>query len=412
MRIRESIRTSSAWYLGVLGVGIIVQRFAGYLWYAEPVFKGQPANILLTFLAFGLAFVLWLVLGPRRAARGWFLGFLAGLSICWVTHVLIYRAHSDAYNYTAFLYVPVLIMIAFKPPKASEAWSAVLAYAWATSAVLVGTRVLEMTGVITEKYQTDGLIAFDTSNYWLPLNSALGIAGRWPGPFGHNGDTAMMGALIIIIAVARWTWASWVFLPVGIFTLLITSGRASEGAAVAGIVLLVMFSRSGFMSRIPQWIRLSGGGVLLLIGTYVLFAGKTGLTGRQTIWPAFIDLWKTSPWTGVGGSGIAVSGGITEQFGHAHSIYIDELVRNGLLVAVVQFAVLAIGLIIAAVAAGRGAPGPLAVLVGYFITGITEPRNNWIEPSVTGFLVVLMVVMAAAELKERPEGAVHALPAQ
>ena len=54
------------------------------------------------------------------------------------------------------------------------------------------------------------------------------------------------------------------------------------------------------------------------------------------------------------------------------------------------------------------------MLVAYFVTGVTEPRNDWIDPSVTGFLVILMVITAAAELsrldgsgadaEQRPDG--------
>ncbi len=45
-------------------------------------------------------------------------------------------------------------------------------------------------------------------------------------------------------------------------------------------------------------------------------------------------------------------------------------------------------------AAIRGLAGPLAIMAAYAITGVTEPRNDWIHPSVTDFLVVLIVVVA------------------
>lgn len=94
-----------------------------------------------------------------------------------------------------------------------------------------------------------------------------------------------------------------------------------------------------------------------------------------------------------------MSGGITEQFGHAHSLYIDQLARYGLVGFVLQFTALGIGLVITVRAAAKGKPGPLAILVAYLVTGVTEPRNSWIAPSATGFLVIL-TVLAAAELRE------------
>jgi len=129
-----------------------------------------------------------------------------------------------------------------------------------------------------------------------------------------------------------------------------------------------------------------------------MFLRPAGLTGRERIWPAFLELWSESPWIGVGGSGFATGNEITQQFGHAHSLYIEELARSGLIGFVAQFVALGIGVFIAARAAGIGYPGPLAVMVAYFVTGITEPRNNWIEPSATWFLLLLMVLAASAQL--------------
>ena len=397
----DRIRASAAWYLSILGVGFVIGRFTGYLWPGQPVLKGQPANVLVFFAAFVLALAAWLLLAQRLRAPRLLMAFLIGMAVAWIAGIAVYRLHGDSFNYTALLFVPILALIAIKPPSAREAWQAVVAFGWATAVVLVVTRMLEMAGVIAVKSQSPGIIAFDEERYWLPLNDLLGIAGRWPGPFEHNGDTAMMGALLIVIAIAHWTRSSWAFIPVGVLTLLVTSGRASAGAAAAGLVLVFMFSRGPWVSRIPRWLRVSGGVVALALGALALFSGKAGVTGRDTIWPAFIDLWRTSPLTGVGGSGIAVSGGITEKFGHAHSIYLDNLARNGLVYTLIIFGVLAFGVFIAARAAGVGAPGPLAVLVAYFITGVTEVRNDWIHPTVTGFLVLLMVVTASAELTQR-----------
>ena len=140
---------------------------------------------------------------------------------------------------------------------------------------------------------------------------------------------------------------------------------------------------------------------MLALGAVVMFLGPAGLTGRDNIWPAFLDLWQESPWIGVGGSGFVTGNEITRQFGHAHSLYIEELARSGLVGFISLSIALGIGIWIAAKATGLGYPGPLAVMATYFITGITEPRNNWIEPSATGFLLILMVLTASANIQEK-----------
>jgi O-antigen ligase len=366
-----------------------------------PVFKGQPAAIILFFVAFGIAFLFWLGLKNRVRASGFLSWFLILMGVAWFAHLIVYRIHGDAFTYSALLYFPILVMIWLKPPELREAWTAILAFAWTVAGVLVLTRILEMLGVLTLKAQPRGVIEFDIEFYFLPVNDLLGIDGRWSGPFGHNGPTAMMGALLIVIAVAHWTRASWVFIAVGGFTLLVTGGRASMGAAIAAIIVLIVFAKHDRITRIPQVIRIWGGLAILLAGAVFMYTRPAGVTGRGTFWPAFLELWESSPLVGVGTSGISASGGITQQYGHAHSLFIDELARYGLLGFVAQFGAIALGVVIAFIAAKRGVAGPLAILTAYLVTGVTEPRNDWINPSVTGTVVILAVVTAATALESK-----------
>ncbi len=388
-------------YLSIFAVGIVLSQFANYLWFEIPIYRGQPANILVFFFFFLVAFLSWWRVSSPKLTKGWLLIFLLLMALAWIFHLALYRMHGDSFNYTGLLYLPILVMIWLKPPTVSLGWKSIYAFAWAVVALLVSTRILEMLGVLAIKEQSESVIAFDEERYFLPINEWLGIDGRWPGPFGHNGDTAMMGALLIVIAIAYWTRSSWVFLGVGTFTLLVTSGRASVGAAAAGIVVLIMFAREGRMAIMPQSLRILGGIIALLGGAGFMYFMQAGLTGRNAFWPAFLALWESSPLTGIGSSGIAVSGGITQQYGHAHSLYIDELARYGLLGFITQFVALGIGIVICFLAAKRGLPGPLAIMVAYFVTGITEPRNQWISPSVTGTLLILAVTTAGVFLRKQ-----------
>jgi hypothetical protein len=406
-RIRACLRGSAAPYLATLAVGTILGLWAGYLWPDQAVLKGQAPAVLVPITAFAATLVLWLILKRRRPVHGWALVFLILLALAWVINLATFRYHGDSFTYGALLFLPILIVIGLKPPAYGEGQTAFITQAWAITSVLVITRLLEMTGRIAVKFQPEGIIEFDSEYYWLPLNNLLGIDGRWPGPFGHNGYTAMMGSFIIVIAVAFWTRASWVFLAIGAVTLIVTSGRASAGAAAAGVVTVAMLTPRGWLGRVPRPWRILGGGGLLLVGLVVLFSGKSGLTGRQTIWPAFWELWQTSPLFGVGSSGIAVSGGVTQSFGHAHSMYLDLLARYGLIAFLVVMAALGIGLGITIGAGIRGFPGPLALLVAYLITAVTEPRNDWLHPGAYVLMVVVSVMAAAAYLSRPPVDSVQ-----
>lgn len=381
-----------------MAVAVVLDRYVSYLFGSQGFIAGQPAGVITLFGFFGFAFLVWARQARVSAPTSVLSLFLWASTVAWVVHLFLYRIHGDAFLYTAFLFIPILLMIWVKPPSTSQVKNAILAFAWTTSIVLVLTRLLEMVGALEVKSQSQGVIAFDEERYFLPLNSFLGIDGRWPGPFGHNGNTAMMGALLIVVSIGFWSKSSWIFLPIGTVTLALTEGRASIGAAATGLVVIWMFSRSRRLAWAPQWARVLTGAGALALGALIMFMRPAGLTGRERIWPAFFDLWWQSPWIGVGGSGFATGNEITRQMTHAHSLYIEELARSGLVGFVAQFLALGIGIYLAGRAARIGYSGPLAVLATYFVTGLTEPRNDWITPSATWFLLVLMVLASNAYL--------------
>ena len=389
-------------YLAVLAVVILGMRWAQYLWPTSPTLKGQVVAIWLMYVGFVLVGLAWLLNSQRSSAAPllrWFLGLL-GLS--WVGLMTISRVHSDSYNYTAYLVPVIILLIWLKPPTSRQAWTAMGAAGWSIVVMLVTTRLLEMLGVLQVRDVPDWIDRFDRDRYWLPLSDVMGIDGRWPGPFGHNGHTAMAGALLIVIAVAQWRrFSSPVFVVVGVFTLLLINGRASIGAAFVGIAIMVLFSRQAFLARIPTWLRLTAvaGGVLVL--ALALLQGAAGFTGRNSIWPAFFELWQTSPVIGVGTTGIEESTGLTLQFGHAHNLYLDVLTRQGFLGFTLVLAMLSLGTYIAFRAAVRGSAGPLAIVAAYLVLNLTEPRNDWIHPSVTGLIFLLSVLVASACVTER-----------
>jgi O-antigen ligase len=194
-----------------------------------------------------------------------------------------------------------------------------------------------------------------------------------------------------------------VFIAVGGFTLLVTNGRASIGATIAGLIVLIVFAKEGRIARVPRAVRLWGGFTALFLGAFLMYSMAAGSTGRSTFWPAFLKLWESSPLVGIGASGIMSSGGITGQYLHAHNMYIDELARNGLLGFITQYGAITLGVVIAFLAAKRGLAGPLAIMTAYLVTGITEPRNGWMSPSVTGMLVILVVVTAGVALSRNSD---------
>ena len=397
MRVQTVDALRRIHYLSVLAVVVMGMRWSQYLWPTAPTLRGQTAAIWLMFIGFGLVLVAWWFNSRRSAPGASLSGFLAFALLTWAAVFIANRVHGDAVNYTTFLIPPILLLIWLKPPSLGEAWSAIRAVGWMAVVMLVGTRLLEALGVLQVRYVPGWINEFDRTNYWLPLREVMGLDGRWPGPFGHNGHTAMAGAILIVIAFAQWRRVSSpVFLVVGVFTLLLINGRASIGAAFVGIAVMVVFSRWGILARVPTWLRLLAAGAWSVVVAFALLGGSAGTTGRQSIWPAFFELWQTSPLLGVGTSGISVSGGLTADFGHAHNLYLDELTRHGLIALIAMSAMLIIGTVIAFRAAVDGSAGGLAIVASYLVLNLTEPRNDWLHPSFTGLLLVLSVLAADA----------------
>ena len=400
-RVVEYLRSSAAPYLSCMFLGMLASEFVGYLAGPGPIFKGQPAAILIVLLTFCATFALWLILQPRTPVRGPLRLFLAGLGTLWLIHMVIAFVHEDLFNHTVWTFVPLLALLWLKPPSAREGWTALWALAWALAGVLVLTRTLEILGVLQVASVPAFVTDWERTRYWLPFAGHFGLIGRWPGPFGSNPETGIVGMFVIVIALAQWRRLSPVLIVIGSLTLLLTAGRGPEGALAVAIAVLLVFTRRGWLGSVPRWVRLAAALVVIVAAAAATIGSPAGLSGRDAIWSDFSALWRQSPWLGVGTSGIEAHLDLTRGFTHAHDMLLDELVRYGLITLVLLVIVLLLGALLAVVAAVRGYPGPLAVLSAYGVLSLTEGPNGWMQPSMVLFVFVTSVLIAGAWLSDR-----------
>ena len=239
------------------------------------------------------------------------------------------------------------------------------------------------------------MVQFDLENYWLPFSGSFELLGKWTGPFGASAHSAMAAGFVFVIGVVRWRWSSWVFVTVGVVVYLLSASRTMLLACVAALVIMLLFSTRGALSRIPQWIRWAALSAGALLGAVILFNTGPGLTGRQSIWPAFLDVWRTSPWIGAGGTGIEAAGGLAAQSDVAHNLFVDLLARQGVLGLVVAVMALGIATWLGLRSASRGEAGPIAILVAYFIFSMTDVRNEWSTMNLALAIVILATAWAA-----------------
>ena len=400
---RETLRRAASnggSYLAVLLVTFVAADWCQHLSSEQPVLKGQPLSIVVTALGFGIALLIWLALPRRDRARGWLAAFLLTMVGAWVVHLVLAVVHGDAFNHTVWLVVPILLLVFFKPPRVAEGWLALTLFGWAVALVLVATRAMEILGVTEIPFRGDYLIQFDTQNYWLPLSGYLGVEGRWPGPFGHSAQTGLAAALLVVLGLARWNRSSLLFVPVGVLTLLLTGTRSAYMAVLVGVGLLLLFSHWGPLKRFSTRLRIGIGVAVAAAVAAALIIKGPGLTGREEIWSAFIDLWHSSPWIGTGTTGIMTSGTMAQEAFHAHNMFIDELARYGLLGMLTLTAALIIGFREALLGAMKGCAAPLALISTYVVANLTNGLYSLLALSQESMLVIVCVALAAAWLRE------------
>ena len=396
------LRASTVPYLTAITVGLFLTTYLHHLWqYLEigiPVLWGQAVLIWGSWAAAFLALGLWALVPWQPIRNRWGQAFFGVLIIGWLTRLLLMYVHGDAYNYSVWLYPAIVLMVGLKFPNANESRTAVLVLAWTATALLVWTRFAELSGITSMAPVPDWLLDFEISEYWLPLSGSLGPEGRWPGPLGGTAFTGMLGAFLLVLAVALHRRASWALGAVGALTLLLTSSRGAFAATAAGIGVAVLFSDWRVLRRINFRWRLIAATVGGLSTLAVLLRASPNLTGRTTFWPDFLALWQSEPILGVGASGYLEGTGWTQTAGSAHSFFIDELARNGLLGFAVLIATFATALALGALTARRGEGGPLALLVTLTVLGIANTPFTWLSPSVLWLFLIYPAIWAAALL--------------
>lgn len=398
------MRISSVPYLSVIAIATVLSPYVTYLVRDDIRIKGQPLYIACELLLVPVALILWWLYrgsaSPNRSVR-W---LLATAFAAWAVRMGLMVVHGDQFNHLVWVTPLVLIMLWLKTPTWQDARAGVVVLAYALATMLLTAYLLEVTGLYEPLYLPEEITAFQQREYWLPLDGLPGIEGRWTGPLGHNTRTGLAAALVLTIGVARWSKTSVYLVLVGGFFLLATSVRASYLAALAGIAIVVLFSRWRRMSRVPALVRWGVLAALVVVaGTGMLVTGA-GLTGRDTIWPAFARLIPQSPIIGIGATGIRDEGGKVALSGDAHNIVLDEIIRFGVVGSIVLFAFFAVVVWLSFAAANRGFTLGSAIIATYLVASLTDVQNSWLELSYHSFLVLLGALAAGLWLGSREPG--------
>lgn len=397
------LRGSAIPFLLILVISNILGTYANYLssylWSGGFTFRGQSLGILIPSFGFLLAVPLWLVYQGRATPHVWLKVFLGSLGLSWLVHIFLAMRNGDPVPHTVWLFLPILVMFVVKTPSGNDTIRVLQIGMVLLALVLVSTKLLEEIGIIPTYFIPQEIVQWEATRYWIPLDGILGFEGRWPGPFGYNSMSGTVAAILILFACGLWSRLSYFLLPVGLFFLLATDSRVAYLATASGLLILFLFSRQGWLARIPIGIRWAATALAAGVALTALLVRGPGTTGRLNeggIWSDYLTLWATSPLFGVGTNGFLTSPDIVDPWYSAHSMYVQELAKYGITGFAIQYLAIGVGVLICLRCAVRFQPWPLALTVAYLVAGISDVlHDGWLAHNIY-FDVVILATLAAS----------------
>jgi hypothetical protein len=418
-RVTRLVRSDPAVYVAVLAAAYPIALLAAQVWPDTELFPGVEVMEAVMGVLAAAGVVLWLLC--REWSGSVAVRSLVGLVLMLWTLVMILELTRGSFapSRTSLVLGLSMALVLAKPPGPDAALRAMGAFAWALLAVAAISIALESLGLAVAWSQTAddfGRGAFERDSYWLPISHLLGLDGRWAGPFGHPNRAGPVAALLIVLGSSRRGWSSWVLAASGLVMLALSASRTSEFAALAGVVTLLAapwILRGSRPDRAAKGLvpAVLAGVLLLILAPALLPAGSgtasgsgqyvasalTG-TGRTSIWPEYVALWRGSPWVGVGSEGIGAalqSGRLPLWATHAHNTFLDAAARYGSGVLLLFLAVMGLALVVTVGAARRGRPAGLAVVAVVVVNGLGHTVIGFVFPEVALWALVLAVMMSA-----------------
>ena len=381
-------------------VFISLSAFAPFFVRADVQVKGQPPSVLLGLLGLFISLTFWFLYSKTRRPEKWESIFLISLLVMFGTRMVIVIHRGDSFNHLVWLMPIAAVMLLLKPPTRREITFALQIFALSLGVLLALALVTQWLGALKPFPVPEHLIAYQRKHYWLPLDGLFNIQGRWTGPLGHDTRTGFAAALMTVIAAGTWSRLSkWIFV-LGVFFLLAASVRASYLATMMGVGLVLLFGRRSVLNKVPLLVRwlMVVTPVVLLMGFFASRGSR--FSGRDNIWPAFLDLFQDYPVLGASQSVMSQTGGIVATSGDAHNIFVDELARYGVVGSLAFLSFVFCGVTLSVVAANKGFPLPAAIFATYFIAAATDRQGDWLQLSYHVLPVILAGLAAAITVEK------------
>lgn len=385
------VKDVGKYYLLVIISGSIAASLFNFLWPMTPIFKGQGAEILIPFLFLALGFGLWLMYVTDLSWPKITKIFLVLLLAYWLYVRILDSVQNDGVNYTVLILPIVICMIYLKPITTKT-----------TLFTLDGLSILIIAISIVAQIvvKLDWVIPRTEFPHRLPFFPMLGFDSRWEGVFGNVNYSGPVGAFLLVYGVGRGRLRGAIIATAGLVFLLASESRGAMVAAYIGCLIIVIFKPSWEKWKLSLSVRLSVGSVLILIPLLASFVSDPTGNGRLTVWKDFISVWPNAPIFGVGERQITnyIDEGQLSFFStHGHNIFIQSLVTQGIIGAVLISSVLLVGFV--AVCRGVGTIRSLAIalLITMLLCNLDEDLFDGKYLTLT-FIPILLAVILVGDL--------------
>ena len=377
-------------YLMVLVLGVVGGRFFDYAFYQEPVLFGQTFGLLFQVSSTFVALLLWLPVQNREKLNGLALAIFGTLAILWILITIHARLDNSAFNYSALTTPLILLMIIWKPPTRTTAWR-LADFSFA---------LLALTAVLAQLLDTFGIRdprMLDT-RWSLPLlDFDLGF--RWEGFFGDPNNAGFIGAALVVYGLHRFGSLRIALATVGLAIVVFSESRTALLALAAGLIITFVTSRYYISRQIRPVLTIGLLTAALVFGASLVWIMDSSLNGRVDIWKAFVELFASAPFSGVGWSGInlaAETSRIPWQNSDGHNVAVDAFARHGLIVGILVTGVLAASMGLAFKVRLHDDGTTLSVLTVWLMGALTYTVTTWQNLNVLLVPFILMLLLAAS----------------
>jgi len=372
--------------------------------YIDPTtiyFKGQPASILFGLVGTVIMILAWIPYRSNSRMTGLGQLAIAMTIICWVLQTSLIQYDDSLFNLLTFTLPTVLILVVLKPPTVRDVFIGALIFSYLLIAIALIGLILDILHLTSSAF-----IASRNGYSRIPiLNDLLGIDTRWEGPFGNVNYAAPVGGFLVVFGASVGRPHRLPLLIGGLLILILSQGRSSLFATVAGLLVVLMSSHYVNGLKHAAALRLTLVSGTFLIGSSYIWFFDRSLALRTDVWHDYFQLWAQSPWLGIGTSGIndyASQGPALNEIRHTHghSVFVDTLTRYGLVMFILTVATLTIILLLNLRALRNGDKLGIALFIFTIVAGLIETTFSW---SYFGFLTVPLILslLLSANMPDR-----------